>query len=174
MIRGKSVQASQLYCSTFLPMAVVCHDEGMTVQAVQKPTGEGGTGQECVMSLPNEVVEPTPGHWHLCASTFYIWNKWECFRRTHTVVLWWLSGTMKTSHWTCLWLCVDESLLQICSWKKKKSYLQSLEACRVLMVIIWDWKAMWEIGPYWFFFTGGILKAHPVLKLCFCTCCRKD
>ena len=123
MIRGKSVQASQLYCSTFLPMAVVCHDEGMTVQAVQKPTGEGGTGQECVMSLPNEVVEPTPGHWHLCASTFYIWNKWECFRRTHTVVLWWLSGTMKTSHWTCLWLCVDESLLQICSWKKKKKAL---------------------------------------------------
>ena len=58
--------------------------------------------------------------------------------------------------------------------KKKKSSLQSLEACRFLMVIIWDWKAMWEIGPYWFFFTGGILKAHPVLKLCFCTCCRKD
>ena len=57
MIRGKSVQASQLCCSSFLPMAVVCHDEGMTVQAVQKPTGEGGTGQECVMSLPNEVVE---------------------------------------------------------------------------------------------------------------------
>lgn len=41
MIRGESVQASQLYCSTFLPLAVVCHDEGMTVQAVQKPTGEG-------------------------------------------------------------------------------------------------------------------------------------
>lgn len=152
MIRGKSVQASQLYCTTFLPMAVVCHDEGMTVQAVQKPT-EGGTGQECVMSLPNEVVEPTPDHWHLCASTFYIWNKWECFRGTHTVVLWWLcleQWKHSTKHaFGFVWM--NHYCKFVPEKKKKKSSLQSLEACRFLMVIIWDWKAMWEIGPYWFF-----------------------
>ena len=133
-----------------------------------------GTGQECVMSPPNEAVEPTPDHWYLCASTFYIWNKWGCFRGTHTVVPWWLC-LEQWKHPTELafgfvWMN------HYCKFvpAKKKISLQSLEACRFLMVIIWDWKVMWEIGPYWYFSSGGILKAYPVLKLCLCTCYRKD
>lgn len=90
-------------------------------------------------------------------------------RLPHNNSLTTVSGIIITSHWSCLWLCVYEPVPKLGSWKKPVSGAWKLVDFSWLKIPYW--KAMWEIGPYWFW---GVLKAHSALKLAHWTCCGKD